>query len=515
MSVMHLVKPTIQEDGMRIGYDPKGPIFVSYRQSDGTAYAERLDTYLRAGGLVPWRDLVNLPPGETAQRVSEAFDEGISNAVLIVTPELEHSEFVPQVELPPLLGLDADTGNAKPFHLLVLNTIAKDGSNGMEVDIDAPDTILNRSEYWPTCCAKCGRDRRWVLKNLKQYAELPHQHEFRQLYADLLDARLSARVAHLADKEVIIQTQTRPEGNARSRLSGSNRSGFVGKDADDPYDLIIRLRQDHGTGVPSVESLRALQETLPLLVDGLYAHGVERVRLDGSGHFSLLWAVGAALPITRMRRGSFVVEDPHQKRWYDQLPATAGDSASSGTACRCSGDSYRVDTADEVTDRGLFQVEADPEPADLGDDAPQDRPTKAAVLLEFGEDAHHKAFRRMVDGLSDCHAVVKIRVAGGATAPRFIPSGEGARLAREIAQVLRRLVNRTGVDEIHVACSLPTALAGLLGRWSNTLNLVLHEWGFSGTTGNRQYIPVIRIQPGMPGGPITEVFCTEPATDAV
>lgn len=40
------------------GYDMRGPVFISYRQADGREYAELLDHYLRAGGLVPWRDLI-------------------------------------------------------------------------------------------------------------------------------------------------------------------------------------------------------------------------------------------------------------------------------------------------------------------------------------------------------------------------------------------------------------------------------------------------------------------------
>ena len=86
-------------------YDPTGPVFISYRQSDGTELAKRLDRFLRAGGLVPWRDLVDLPPGETARRVHEAFEEGIAAAVLIVTPEIQDSQLVHAEELPEIIKL--------------------------------------------------------------------------------------------------------------------------------------------------------------------------------------------------------------------------------------------------------------------------------------------------------------------------------------------------------------------------------------------------------------------------
>ena len=103
-------------------YDPTGPVFISYRQSDGAELAKRLDRFLRAGGLVPWRDLVDLPPGETARRVHEAFEEGIAAAVLIVTPEIQDSQFVLAEELPELLTLEQEPHD---FSLLVLNTIPK------------------------------------------------------------------------------------------------------------------------------------------------------------------------------------------------------------------------------------------------------------------------------------------------------------------------------------------------------------------------------------------------------
>ena len=492
---------------IKSGYDPKGPIFISYRQSDGRPFAEALDIYLRAGGLVPWRDLVDLSPGETAQRVTEAFEEGISNAVLIVTPQLKDSHFVPDIELPKLMEYDADTAMAKPFHVLVLNTIASDEFSA-EIDVEAPDRILEDSGRWPPRCDRCARHKGWKLRNLKQYAYLPGWKEARQLYADLLDARLMARVGHLADKEVSIQTQTRPEGNARSRLSGTNRSGFIRKDPDDPYDLIVRLRQDPDTGVPSEQSLRALQETLPLLVDGLYGHGVERVLLDGSGHAVLLWAIGAALPITRIRRGSLVVEDIHQKRWSDSLPVSRTDDRDESAPCDCSSDTGRRLGVAERVDREYFVANFTPAlPKLFAMDVPQNRVTRAAVLLEFSKNANHKAFNQLTERLKLDLPPIKVRIewpdSPGATE---IPAGEGPRLVRDIMKGLREIVHHTGVDEIHVASNLPSALAALLGRNSNTLNLVLHELGRKEVGGHREYFPVVRLEAGMPGGPIMEVF---------
>ena len=459
---------------MAIGYDPKGPIFISYRQSDGKPYAELLDNYPRAGGLVPWRDLVDLPPGETKQRVEEAFGEGISNAILVVTEELRDSEFVPKIELPRLLELDAERDAARPFHLLVLNTQEK-ASRAGEIDVDAPDALLRAKGHWPP--PGCEKDA--PLRDLKQYALLPTRGELRQLYADLLDARLSARTKELDDKEVTIQTQTRPAGTSRSRLSGVNRSLFVAKNADDPYDLTVRLRQDPTTGVPSELAMVSLQQTLPLLVDGLHAHGVEKVRISAAGHASLLWAIGAALPTTRMRPGSVVAVDIDEKgtEWHER-------------------------PVDDSVDREQFRVEWDCWKSEV----PHDRLGRAVVLLQVEDKANVKAFERLADSLPEYHAKVVVRLRGSADSRGIIDSSEGGRLANTIMNGLRALVNDVGITEFHIANQLPATLSTLLGRNSNTLNIVLYEWGSGGRDGHREYVRMARLQPGMPGGPITEVF---------
>lgn len=494
------------------GYDPKGPIFISYRRSDGHLYAELLDNYLRAGGLVPWRDLVDLPPGETAQRVTEAFEEGISNAILVVTEELGKSAFVPEYEVPPLLDLEHDTDTARPFHLLVLNTLPREEGSD-EIDIAAPERLLSNAESWPPKCGCCGQAKATGFENLKQYAFLSGRKEVRQLYADLLDARLTARVDHLTDKEVTIQTQTRPEGNARSRLSGTDRSAYTMRNPDDPYDLIVRLRQDAGTTVPTELGLACLKETLPLMVDALYGHGVERVRLVGGGHGALLWVIGAALPTTRMAPGSFVVEDIYGFRWYDALPKGKGTAPTvDGGVCACPAPQLRrPDRTSEVQDERLFSASFNPPIETItGHEVPEDRVSRAAVLLQFNDRANLKAFEKMAKQIPDCGTPIVVTIKSDSDEQHEIPAAEGARLAKKIMDKLRKLVNATGIDEIHIASSLPVAMSGLLGRRSNTLNLVLYEWGSRGAAGNREYIPVVRIQPGMSGGPITEVFPQHP-----
>lgn len=38
-----------------------GPVFISYRRSDGASYVDLIETFLWAGGIAPWRDIIDLP----------------------------------------------------------------------------------------------------------------------------------------------------------------------------------------------------------------------------------------------------------------------------------------------------------------------------------------------------------------------------------------------------------------------------------------------------------------------
>src|SRR5690349_12520658 len=82
--------------------DPHGPVFVSYRQSDGTELAVALAWLLRAAGVPVWHDQTDLPPGDTDSRLQAALADGLSGGVLVVTREIEHSSVVRDIELQQL-----------------------------------------------------------------------------------------------------------------------------------------------------------------------------------------------------------------------------------------------------------------------------------------------------------------------------------------------------------------------------------------------------------------------------
>ena len=79
---------------------PRGPVFLSYRHSDGAELALALAWALRAAGVPVWLDRSDLPPGDTERRLEEAMQSGLSGAVLLVTPDIGASSVVKEIELP-------------------------------------------------------------------------------------------------------------------------------------------------------------------------------------------------------------------------------------------------------------------------------------------------------------------------------------------------------------------------------------------------------------------------------
>lgn len=96
--------------------DPAGPVFVSYRWSDGSAHAIDVARRLRASGVPVWLDRNDLPPAETGERLEEALASGISGAVLVATPDVglrKPHDFIHDLEAPTILD---DLAKAAELH---------------------------------------------------------------------------------------------------------------------------------------------------------------------------------------------------------------------------------------------------------------------------------------------------------------------------------------------------------------------------------------------------------------
>lgn len=248
--------------------DANGPVFLSYRQSDGTARVRSLELLLRASGLVIWRDQSDLRSGTTNDRLERALTNGLSAAVLVVTPDLELSEVVRTREAPRLIQLDEDPA----FSLAIANEVAHAGTT--KVDYGAPDRLLGLSDEE-------------VFRGKKQ-AKTSKLEGRLQIVRDLLLHRMEVRRATISDRNDTLDlfVQSRPVASAM--------------DADLGADLHIRTPSPPGaTKIPARAALNALRQTLPLASDAAFSVGARNIVVRGGAHLSIALAIGAAFPETK------------------------------------------------------------------------------------------------------------------------------------------------------------------------------------------------------------------------
>lgn len=263
-----------------------GPVFISYRQSDGTAQADTLEDLLRAAGLVVWRDHTDLRPGTTTDRLEQALTRGLSAGVLVVTPDIAYSDIVRERELPRLLQLDADPN----FSLCIANTVSRAGEE-LKCDYDAPDRLLRLAP------ARTLADKKQA--NMRQPSGEV------EIVRDLLMHRIEQRkpIIRAEGRDLTIRVQSRPASSAL--------------DADEE-DLHMRLKPSDDGRLPSRDGLELLRKTLPLTSDAVYTAGARSVRVSGGAHLSVGLAVGAALPETKI--GRVIVTDPEGNAWTSAAP---------------------------------------------------------------------------------------------------------------------------------------------------------------------------------------------------
>lgn len=416
-----------------------GPVFVSYRQSDGTSAAESLEGLLRASGLVVWRDRSDLRAGTTTDRLEQALTQGLSAAVLIVTPDIVYSEIVRERELPRLLQLDADPS----FSLCIANHVARSPNNS-RCDFEAPDRLLR------TAPAR-------TLADKKQTNMLDPSGEV-EIARDLLMHRVEQRksVTSQQHRPFTIRVQSRPTPFAID----------AGED-----DLHIRLSAATSGRLPSPNGLKLLQTTLPLISDAVYATGAKTVRIAGGAHLSIALALGAALPETKI--GILEVLDLQNELWTSLI----GD--------KISANDVHIEP---------FEIKR---PSTAGRD-------RIAVFVKLTPDADRTAFERLIRESTDGFTAAAIV----STDPNSrIDAREAGRLSAAVAQAIKGLAASSGRAEIHLAFHGPYTMAALTGRYLNTLRTVIYEWEGE-TADGPTYTPVIVLEPGTAGGPITDVLAS-------
>lgn len=416
-----------------------GPVFVSYRQSDGAQQAGALENLLRAAGLVVWRDLVDLRPGTTTDRLERALTEGLSAGVLVVTPDIVDSEIVRERELPRLLQLDQDPA----FSLCIANQIPRKGSES-KCDYDAPDRLLRLAPAR-------------TLADKKQANVLDPAGDL-EIVRDLLMHRIELR-----------RSEIRAEGRSLTIRVQSRPAPFA-LDADDD-DLQMRIKEASEGRLPSTDGLKLLRRTLPLIGDAVFAAGAQHVQVSGGAHLTIGLALGAALPETKI--GKVAVRDLLDNAW-ESTPA--------------------------INEPGVTELHVDALPTEVTQT--RDSAKRVAVLVALTADPDLTAFERLVR--ESAEGFVSVEILSVPTSSRIDPR-EADRLGQAVAQHIKHLSAGHGRAEVHLAFHGPFPMAVLVGRYLNTLRTIAYEWDGDTINGPR-YRPAITLEPGVAGGPITEVL---------
>lgn len=258
--------------------NPRDPVFVSYRHSDGIALAAELSWLLRAAGIPVWRDVDDLPPGDTDARLQQAIDQGISGAVIIITPQIADSRVVRDIEAPRLLHLH----RAEPeFALGIVNAVYT-ASGG--VDYDAPDRVLGMEPPELRGVDQRSASREGLVAMTRQM--LWHR----------VAAIRPLVLASGGELRMSLQTRNTPQVYDRT-------------DAD----LDIRIRPSTHEKLPSAAGLEDLAQTARFLPDAVTRAGATGVRIEGGAHLSVAITMGAAIPSTRV--GPMTVVDGRGVHW--------------------------------------------------------------------------------------------------------------------------------------------------------------------------------------------------------
>jgi hypothetical protein len=272
------------------GVNPSGPVFMSYRWSDGSGHAQDAARRLRASGVPVWLDLDDMPPGETSTRLMEALASGLSGAVLVATEDIQPkkaNDAIHEIEVPTVLELDEDPR----FTLAVLGTIPR------EEDPRRAD-----------------RTRTAELYERPETEGLTHFSSFSGSLDNLGAAFAKERLRHLRagrSDALTIDIQTRRASTA------------FASDAD----LVFRTVPPIEGRVPSRAVWEDLQRFLAWLPTAVADQRPAEVRLVGGAHLSVAFAFGAALPETagiplsvRATDGAVWRPTAERLRWRERLP---------------------------------------------------------------------------------------------------------------------------------------------------------------------------------------------------
>lgn len=340
---------------------------------------------------------------------------------------------------PKLIDLHRDD---ERFQLLIANDIA---SATGSLDYTAPDRLLGRVNNDLTGVDQSATSAEGLLAIVEK--ALTHR-------------MVQQRDAFEVNGAFELTIQTRNIGQVYDRTGAQ---------------LDIRVRRSSHEKLPDPAGLEDLRRTLVLLADAITSTGAQRVQVGGGAHLSVAFALGIAMPSSRI--GHLEVVDQRSETW-------------------ASGPEAAVPASPALT----FDVTAS-----QAAPSASERP-RVAVYVDLLATQSDSAWDRYLDercATLAAYGVIRARQRG-----LINPSKAGA-LASEIAGLIRQLSGAYSNARVDLLLAVPFGLAVLIGRLSNTLRIRLFEWDDTDEEGpdmRAQYVPCLEVRAGATAGPISAVL---------
>lgn len=393
--------------------DPYGPVFISYRHSDGKSIADRVSTLLKSVGVPVWIDSEAMQVGHIEKRVDRAIEQTISGAIVISTEDTAHSDVISNNEVPRFLQL---LDNDPTFPICIINVNDKDAV-GEGPDYSAPDRRMRT--------VAVGSDLKGPLSSIKQFGVEKED------LVTLVGAMAAERV-----KRIHQACQERDDRIVRLGLSSWEES--VSR-ASSGNHLDLQLAAPNSGDRFNREALETFKDTLKETRKAVEYVSPSVLQIEGRAHLFLAFVLGAQFPETFVKRAIVRQGD---ENW------------------RCKNDGDQNDGFLHLTDQMVCNESLSGR-------------ARVAVYLDLVPGRLDSAFTSFVE-VNKEEISYSARI--GMREPGQIDPNDGACIAREASNMIRALSGSHGGAHIDLMMRCPLPLAFMIGRNVNTLSFTVYEY---------------------------------------
>lgn len=393
--------------------DPYGPVFISYRHSDGKSIADRVSTLLKSVGVPVWIDSEAMQVGHIEKRVDRAIEQTISGAIVISTEDTAYSDVISNNEVPGFLQL---LDNDPTFPICIINVNDKDAlSEGL--DYSAPDRRMRM--------VTVESDLRGPLSLIKQFGV-----EEEDLIA-LVGAMATERVKR-------IHQACQEKGDRIVRLGLYSWGESIGH-ASSGNHLDLRLAAPKSGDRFNREALKTFKDTLKETRKAVESVSPSVLQVEGRAHLFLAFVLGAQFPETFVKRA---IVRQSGENWGRENNGDQDDSFLHLTDQRACNESSA----------GRARV---------------------AVYLDLLPGRLDSAFTSFVEANKES---ISYSARIGMREPGQIDPNDGAHIAREASNMIRALSGEHDGAHIDLMMRCPLPLAFLIGRNVNTLRFTVYDY---------------------------------------